>query len=441
MARENKELLCKYSEDAGVSYTTIWKNYGFQDTIDFLNTDTVNNKVQLILYDTGFWKNYEIDANDDITAKIGLVFNVDTIGIPASFWVSAVLDFMVFEIPEDIQYMVIANGNTGRLYTSLNSGTDWTERQPGGNQGYNWYLGDASESGEIMLAAIGGNAPGGKLYISSDYGINWVEHTPAGAGDKRWLCGEVSGDGLTIMAGIGAPAVAGRIYMSTDGGVTFPEILPAGDVDRMWHTVRISNDGQYVVVQSYNSAGIDGKMYKTENQGSTWTEVLRSGSSIGATGVSISSDGTGKILYTESGGRVWLSFNGGTTWTEKYPLGDYDNEWGKCCGMSHVGDVLIVGIYYLSGALSRKGLCVSRDSGATWDNILITGVMTDYTWWEAKVSRSGETILCSRSYASSDLTNLYISRNSGNIGSWVCLPTPYDDNINNGTFCLGMNKV
>lgn len=149
----------------------------------------------------------------------------------------------------------------GRLYTSSDYGSNWTERQPGGASNLQWYGVGVSQSGQYMIAGV----QAGRLYTSSDYGVNWTERQPAGAANQSWKDVAVSGSGEVMVAVING----GRVWLSTNYGVNWTEKRPHGlDSNLSWTPASISNDGQIICVGTYNAT--TGTIYRSVDGGTTW---------------------------------------------------------------------------------------------------------------------------------------------------------------------------
>jgi len=149
----------------------------------------------------------------------------------------------VFAPPASLSWTVIAasadaaklyaGGTESYVYTSHNSGQQWTSRLPGGN----WNCLATSNDGTKL---IGGLYPG-SLYHSTDSGVNWSVATIEGS-NEYWTSAASSSDGSKLIVG----QYEGYLYTSTDTGATWTRRDPTGGAelqDTAWEFVTSSDDG------------------------------------------------------------------------------------------------------------------------------------------------------------------------------------------------------
>lgn len=124
---------------------------------------------------------------------------------------------------------LVAGTNSGKLYTSTNSGITWTPRE----NTRNW-AGVASSADGSKLVGVVNN---GQIYTSIDSGLTWTARAIVSA----WTCVASSSDGSKLVAGVDG----GMIYTSTNSGLSWTERLPA--ITRC-SSVASSSDGTRIVV-------------------------------------------------------------------------------------------------------------------------------------------------------------------------------------------------
>jgi len=130
--------------------------------------------------------------------------------------------------------------NTGKIYTSTDSGVSWTARLT--NHGW---TGVASSSDGTMLVAVDAGTIGGYIYTSTDSGVTWTPRDSA----RDWYCVSSSADGTILVAATlrervqGTYVFGGHIYVSTDSGLTWTQTGPVGT----WISVAISADGSTII--------------------------------------------------------------------------------------------------------------------------------------------------------------------------------------------------
>jgi len=98
--------------------------------------------------------------------------------------------------------------------------------------GYRSWISIASSSDGNKLAA---SVIGGYIYTSIDSGVNWTEQT--GSGSRDWSYIASSSDGTKLAVGV----LPGYIYTSSDSGVTWTEQTNAGST--YWYYIASSSDG------------------------------------------------------------------------------------------------------------------------------------------------------------------------------------------------------
>ena len=105
-----------------------------------------------------------------------------------------------------------------------------------------------------------------------------------------------SADGTSLLAAV----YGGRLYRSTDSGTTWTETRPAGNTDQNWLSVAGSADGTQLM------AGVSyGRLYRSTDSGTTWTETRPAGDT-NQNWQSIATDALGiRFLVDVSGGRLY----------------------------------------------------------------------------------------------------------------------------------------
>ncbi len=125
----------------------------------------------------------------------------------------------------------------------------------------NWYFVACGADGSDVLAGINS----GRLWYSNNTGSNWTEAQPAGASDKAWRCGSVSRDGAYMLAGY---TTTGRLYVSSDSGANWSQATAHADVDRNWLGCHCGEDGTVMMVNNNSN-----ESYITRDSGTSWTRV------------------------------------------------------------------------------------------------------------------------------------------------------------------------
>jgi len=177
----------------------------------------------------------------------------------------------------------------------------------------------------------------------------WVEVHPAGDATKGWegIC--VSKNGRCIVA----PIRNGRIWYSEDQGTTWAEIRPKGNADGVWFGSAMSSDGSVIYMGTLTNK----EVYVSKDNGDTWSDITPSTASGDYVTIRCSSDGS-KVLATGQTQRVWYSTDYGENWSEKRPIDNANYTW-MGAGMSDDGTK-----FYVSA--SNTNTYFTADSGANW---------------------------------------------------------------------------
>jgi len=165
------------------------------------------------------------------------------------------------------------------IYTSTDSGTNWTQR---GIQ-IGWLFAASSADGTKLIATT----DGGPIYTSTDSGVTWTSRETG----RWWTAPASSADGSKLVA---PAAGGGQIYTSTDSGTNWM----ARETGLNWRGAASSADG-------IKLAAVDagGRIYTSSDSGLTWTprESVRNWSAIAS-----SADGN-KLVAVVNGGQIYTS--------------------------------------------------------------------------------------------------------------------------------------
>jgi hypothetical protein len=192
--------------------------------------------------------------------------------------------------------------NVPAIYTSTNSGTDWTRETNGlGGAGFDYIA--CSADGTKLIAAEGG-AQGGQLYTSSDSGANWLQASNAPV--ANWYSVASSANGSQLLA---CSYFAGNVYISTNAGLDWDQTrLPTNG----WNSVASSADGtKLVALANSGSATVGvgtGGIWTSTDSGITW--VSNKVQSASWTCAAMSADGNEVIAglgYPSTLGAIYVS--------------------------------------------------------------------------------------------------------------------------------------
>lgn len=183
----------------------------------------------------------------------------------------------------------------GQIYTSIDGGEVWTDRE----SDRNWDAIASSGNGNTLLAAD----QGGMLYLSTNSGVNW--NAQSDCGSHTWTSVAVSDDGTHL----GAVYRPGNICISNDAGSNWNEETVEGGVAQGWLGIAFSADGEKVAAVNDSVSG--GEIYISSDGGDSWSRKNLGLGSLPA--VAVSDDGN-RIAVGRYGGQVYRSIDGGDNW-------------------------------------------------------------------------------------------------------------------------------
>jgi photosystem II stability/assembly factor-like uncharacterized protein len=209
----------------------------------------------------------------------------------------------------------------GQIYTSADSGVNWTEQTNGLPGSLNWSSVASSADGTHLVAAV----ESGGIYTSANSGGNWTLQTSGLPGSALWFSVASSADGTHLVA----VETGGQIYTSINSGVDWTEQTSGLPGTAVWQSVATSADGTHLV------AVADGRgIYASANSGTNWTEQTNGlPASVNWGSVASSADGT-HLVAVAYGGGIYASANSGANWTEQTNGLPASVNWGSVASSS-----------------------------------------------------------------------------------------------------------
>lgn len=272
---------------------------------------------------------------------------------------------------------LVAAINGGNIYTSANSGANWTARA----SSQNWSSIASSSAGTRLVAAAGYTiynvSATGQIYTSTDSGSNWT----ARASTLAWSSVASSSDGTKLVAS----AYGDKIYTSVNSGTNWT----ARDSVRNWTSVASSSDGAKLVA-TVDAIGI----YTSTNSGTNWTQV----SSIASSWTAVASSADGTRLVATAGAAVYISTDSGATWVPAN-----SNTSGKLTSVASSSDGSRLAVTAGGSGLSGN-VYGSSDSGAIWAQLIGA---PNLSWSDVAASADGSQLV-----ATVNGGNIYISSQS-----------------------------
>jgi len=150
---------------------------------------------------------------------------------------------------------MLASINSGSLYLSSNSGTNWLTIGGVANSfglptvASAWSTVSINSTGTYMIAGINS----GSLFLSTNLGNNWstisgVSNTfglPTSA--SAWTCSRINSSGTIIFVGVNL----GLLYYSVDNGNTWKSTGPFSATTGKWQTIGMNTSGRAVTAVEY----------------------------------------------------------------------------------------------------------------------------------------------------------------------------------------------
>ena len=218
--------------------------------------------------------------------------------------------------------MDVNSANGAKIFTSTDNGVSWTLSMTGFDQTYSPADFVTASNGDIYVNGVKyDNGISGfinKFYKSTNQGSSWTEVGTTGLtnlGNVHSLT--ISGNTM-ILGGMDVNSANGaKIFTSTDNGVSWT--LSMTGFDQTYSPadfVTASNEDIYVNGVKYDNgiSGFINKLYKSTNQGSSWTEVTTTGLTNLGNVHSLTISGNTMIL----GGMDVNSANGAKIFTSNY---------------------------------------------------------------------------------------------------------------------------
>jgi len=263
-----------------------------------------------------------------------------------------------------IIYVSIGFGTNSKIYRSNDYGITWTLTNFPYivNSGHGYKTISCDSTGQYVSAAINTGYYSGDYYLyqtSSDYGatVSGIMKKGNSSSESIYVTNLVAP--ITIYPQFAYESQSGLVYLpnsSTSRFISF-STPPTGAVN----TIGMSFDNNYMLVST------DTALQYSTNSGSTWNVVSGLTYSTGNNCSSIDAFGRYMIVNTNTSlinrGKVYVSNNYGSTWTNVYSYSDTS-------GYSVKTAICATGKYMaITGAGSSNQLYISSDFGINWTNV------------------------------------------------------------------------
>jgi large repetitive protein len=242
----------------------------------------------------------------------------------------------------------------GKLYVSLDGGTNWTER------GSDSQWRSVAVSAQVATNALSSNpvatiaavVNGGQIWVSQDTGTNWTRRAVSDGSSTNllWTSVALSANGSRIVASV----YGGNIYTSADRGTNWTAVA----TPRLWNNVVASLDGSRILATEFG-----GSIWQSTDSGATWAAFTSAPTNANWASVTMSADGS-RILAAVTGGKIYRSLNSGVSWSA---VRDEQN-WSTVAGSQDLKKAVVA---VAGGSLSTSTdydipttITVDEDSGA-----------------------------------------------------------------------------
>jgi photosystem II stability/assembly factor-like uncharacterized protein len=274
--------------------------------------------------------------------------------------------------------------NSNELLASTDGGDTWTLRS--------LFLGSNTSSISFINANEGWEGIGTNIQHTTDGGVNWtVQYN--GIGDNIASI-EVGSNGNGI-----AVTTTGNVFYTNNYGQAWLSALTVGG---NFQTTDLNTSVSIGLVI------IDNLMYKSIDNGSTWTAPVNTPPTLSSTNAkSVNIFNANNYMITDGGGNLWFTSNGGSTWNFNSSL--LGNSLNNCFALSNSRFI----------AVGDNGkIALSTNAGSTL-NSLETRVTNQELWG---IHHFGSTF-----FAVGDAGTILKSTNDGQ--TWNNLNSGNNDNL------------
>ncbi len=222
-----------------------------------------------------------------------------------------------------------------------------------------------------------------KLFKSTNQGVSWSEVVTVGLTDLGNVHSLTVSGNKMLLAGMHVNSANGaKIFVSDDNGATWSSSITGYDVTYSpADFVTASNGDIYLNGVKYDSgiAGFINKLFKSTNQGTSWSEISTTGLTDLGNIHSLTISGNKMLLAgmhvnSANGAKIFVSNDNGVTWSSS--ISGYDQTYGPAdFATVDNGNIYINGVKYdngIGGYVNK--LFKSTNQGASWSEVNTTGL-------------------------------------------------------------------
>ena len=345
--------------------------------------------------------------------------------------------------------VIAASVFRGKLYISLDGGTNWTARE----NDRQWRA--VAVSAQVATNALSTNSVatiaavvnGGQIWVSQDTGTNWTRRAISDGSSTNllWSSVVVSANGSRVVASV----YGGNIYTSADRGTNWTAVASP----RLWNNVVASFDGTRILATEFG-----GSIWQSTDSGATWAAFTSAPTNANWASVTMAADGT-RILAAVTGGKIYRSLNSGVSWEA---VRDEQN-WSIVAGSQDLkkaivavagGNLSISSDYDIpttitviedSGAYSQAGFATAPSAGPSNESsqaisYTVTGASTNLFSVAPTISAAGTLTFTPKANANGSELLTVVVKDNGGITNILGTVTGVDSR-NIGTFTVTVSPV
>ncbi|MCB2219230.1 MAG: T9SS type A sorting domain-containing protein [Bacteroidetes bacterium] len=258
------------------------------------------------------------------------------------------------------------NYSYGKVFISTDSGESWVQKNIGVNAGVFSLTLDPSDPNTIYAttSAIFGSTQSNIVAKSSDEGNTWTllnltSVMPAGYGCVALAVDP--GAPQTLFA-IGSEGISNAtVATSTDGGSTWQSAMGNLPTGKPLNAIKIFNGAVYVCGGQLFGGNVMG-VYKSENYGTTWTNMSTTFPNKVANDILINPDDPNKMYVATEGDGIYYTIDGGLNWT-------FDTGGAGDNGSARKLIFQVDEYESIIGGFLSLGVCYSGDGGANYVSV------------------------------------------------------------------------
>lgn len=315
----------------------------------------------------------------------------------------------VFEASENGNIYASGESNFYKIFKSEDDGVSWTNvNVPISGSCLDIQI-DPSDPDVIYVTSSSnlGATQNKVIAKSSDGGLTWTAFDMTAVLPIGWacVCIAVDPDDSQNIFAIGNESFSNAaVVASFDGGSSWQNVTNNLPVGKPYNYVAISNGNVFVCGGQLFGSNYMG-IYKSDNMGSSWTNISTSFPKKVVNTLLINPDDAMKMYAGTEGDGVYYTVNGGITWN--YNTGG-DADKGSVRALSFItGNYSVIHAGFLS-----LGVAISNDAGANWESSTIGIASLATNDIETSGTFNGDVLV---SFEAENSGGCYISNN----GEWT----------------------